>query len=155
MQLHLFGAATASGEAFRQLATTRHQGWRVLAYSREPADHLHHFHSADFSNPAAFQPAGAPGSPASWISFGPIWLLAPFLEQLATHHPERLSGLGGLIACSSSSALTKRFAANPFDRELATRLTSAEDQLLSTCRRLQVTCHSPSTPSSSQAWPWP
>jgi len=144
MQLHLFGAATASGEAFRQLATTRHQGWRVLAYSREPADHLHqfhHFHSADFCNPAAFQPAGAPGGPATWISFGPIWLLAPFLEQLATHHPERLSGLGGLIACSSSSALTKRFAANPFDRELATRLTGAEDQLLSTCRRLQVTCH--------------
>ena len=143
MQLHLFGAATVSGEAFRQLATTTHQGWRLAAYSREPADHLHRLqnvHSADFSNPAAFRPAGVPGGPAIWISFGPIWLLAPFLEQLATHHPERLSGLNGLIACSSSSALTKRFAANRFDRELAARLTGAEDQLLSTCHRLQVTC---------------
>ena len=143
MQLHLFGAATASGEAFRQLATSRHQGWQLDAYSREPADHLHRLenvHSADFSNPAAFRPAGVPGGPAIWISFGPIWLLAPFLEQLATHHPERLRGLKGLIACSSSSALTKRFAANRFDRELAARLTGAEDQLLSTCHRLQVTC---------------
>jgi len=143
MQLHLFGAATASGEAFRQLAASRHQGWQVAAYSREPADHLHRLqnvHSADFSNPAAFRPAGVGGGPAIWISFGPIWLLAPFLEQLSKHYPERLQDLRGLIASSSSSALTKRFAANDFDRALAARLISAEDQLLATCRHLDVPC---------------
>ncbi|WP_341900420.1 hypothetical protein [Synechococcus sp. UW140] len=80
------------------------------------------------------------GIPALWISFGPIWLLAPFLEQLAQHHPERLQDFCGLIACSSSSALTKRFAANNFDRALVARLISAEDQLLATCRHLDVPC---------------
>jgi hypothetical protein len=46
-----------------------------------------------------------------------------------------------VIACSSSSAITKRFAANRCDRELLARLSGAEDQLLATCGRLQVPCH--------------
>ena len=141
MQLHLFGAATPSGEAFRQLVTSRPQGRRLYVYSRHPADHRHQVHAADFSNPAGFQPAGTQNDgPAIWVSFGPIWLLAPFLEHLATHHPERLRGLHGLIACSSSSVLTKRFASNRFDRDLAARLISAEHQLLATCRDLHMPC---------------
>ena len=140
MQLHLFGAATPSGEAFRQLTRSTHQGWQRPAYTRQPADQLGNVHWADFSHPADFRPAGVPGGPAIWVSFGPIWLLAPFLEQLAAHHPERLSGLCGLIACSSSSALTKRFAANHVDRELAARLIGAEELLLTTSRDLQVPC---------------
>lgn len=135
MQIHLFGAATPTGEALRQRAASAQPHGPLLAYSRRSADH-----SADFTNPSAFCPAGEPGAPAIWISFGPIWLLAPFLEQLAREHPERLAGLRGLIACSSSSALTKRYAANRFDRELVARLRGAEHQLLATCRRLQVPC---------------
>lgn len=118
--LHLFGAATPSGEALRQLALTADPARPLHAYSRQapaPANW------ADFTNPEVFRPAGKPGTPAIWISFGPIWLLAPFLEHLARDHPERLTGLRGLIACSSSSAITKRFAANRFDRELVARLT--------------------------------
>ena len=135
MELHLFGAATPTGEAFLQQAANAHPPWTLHAYSRRSAAT-----PADFTTPAAFVPAGNPGSPAVWISFGPIWLLAPFLEQLALEHPERLAGLRGLIACSSSSAITKRFAANRFDRELVERLSAAEEQLLATCRSLQVPC---------------
>ena len=135
MELHLFGAATPTGEAFRQQAANADLPWPLHAYSRRAA-----VTPADFTNPAAFQPAGNPGAPALWISFGPIWLLAPFLEQLALEHPESLAGLRGLIACSSSSAITKRFAANRFDRELVARLSGAEDQLFTLCRSLQVPC---------------
>jgi hypothetical protein len=94
----------------------------------------------DFCDPGAFHPGGEPSAPGLWISFGPIWLLAPFLEQLALKHPERLQGLRGVIACSSSSAITKRFATNRFDRELVALLTTAEDQLIATCRRLEQPC---------------
>lgn len=135
MELHLFGSATSTGEAFRKQVAGANPALPLHAYSRRS-----NANPADFSNPAAFRPAGVPGRPAIWISFGPIWLLAPFLEQLATHHPERLSGLNGLIGCSSSSAITKRFAANRFDRELVAQLSGAEDQLLAICRRLQVPC---------------
>lgn len=135
MELHLFGAATPTGEAFRQKAANAHPPWPLHAYSRHSAAT-----PVDFTNPAAFRPAGNPGARAFWISFGPIWLLAPFLEQLAIEHPERLVGLRGLIACSSSSAITKRFAANRLDRELVARLSVAEDQLFAICSRLQVPC---------------
>jgi hypothetical protein len=135
MELHLFGAATPTGEAFRQQAANTDLSWRLHAYSRRSA-----FTPADLTNPAAFRPAGKQGGPALWISFGPIWLLAPFLEELAREQPERLVGLRGLIACSSSSSITKRFAANRLDRELVARLSGAEDQLLATCRRVQVPC---------------
>ena len=135
MQLHLFGSATPTGEAFRYHASNADHPWPLHAYSRRSAAN-----PADFTNPNVFRPAGNPGAPAIWISFGPIWLLAPFLEQLALEHSDRLAGLRGLIACSSSSAITKRFAANRFDRELVAHLSGSEDQLLATCSRLQVPC---------------
>ena len=136
MQIHLFGAATPSGEAFRQLIKTDGRYAPLLCYSRSHPERLH----ADFNDPTTFRPGGEPGTAALWISFGPIWLLAPFFEHLAESHPERLQGLQGLIACSSSSVLTKRFSANSFDRELVARLARAEDQLLVTCKRFQLSC---------------
>lgn len=138
--LHLFGAATPSGESFRRLVDPLANRYDLAVYSRRARAGCVGSHVADFENPCAFQPVGDLASPAIWISFGPIWLLAPFLEQLATKYPERLRGLRGLIACSSSSVLTKRFAANRFDRELVTRLIDAEDKLLAISSRLEIAC---------------
>lgn len=138
MNLHLFGAATPTGAAFRQLVGASSVHGPVLAYSRSLNNTA--TLTANFSDPSAFCPGGDFGSPGFWISFGPIWLFAPFLSCLASDFPERLQGLRGVIACSSSSAITKRFAANPFDRDLIARLNGAEEQLLATCRRLQVPC---------------
>jgi len=112
----------------------------VWAYSRgqSPVDTANHY--VDFSDPPSFRPSFEESSPSVWVSFAPIWLFAPFLNQLVTSYPDRLFGLRGVIACSSSSAITKRFAFNRFDRELLARLSGAEDQLLATCRSLQVPC---------------
>mgnify|MGYP003952635197 CR=1 FL=1 len=133
--LHCFGASTPSGEALRNLV-----GSDLVGYSRKSFAANGWLHFADLNDPAGFNPAGQPAAPAVWISFAPIWLLVPFLERLVTHHPERLQGLRGLIACSSSSSVTKRFAANRFDRQLAARLTYAEDRMLAICRELLVPC---------------
>jgi len=136
MQLHLFGAQTSTGEALKRQLCSTHSVFPIFPYSRRNPSLL----TADFRDPGAFHPGGEPSAPGLWISFGPIWLLAPFLERLALENPERLQGLRGVIACSSSSAITKRFAANRFDRELVARLTAAEDQLITTCRRLELSC---------------
>ena len=140
LQLHLFGASTASGQAFRCLVPKVSDEYRLWPYSRRPALRDSTFSSADFDAPSDFYLAGKVGASALLISFAPIWLLAPFFEQLATNFPDRLRDLSGLIACSSSSAVTKRFAANRFDRQLVARLIGAEDQLLATCRGLGVSC---------------
>jgi len=140
IQIHLFGAATGSGESFRAQAFSELHHCPLFAYSRNCGKIGADYHYLDFNSPGSFYPAGDLAAPSVWISFGPIWLLAPFFEQLSISRPERLANVVGMIACSSSSVLTKRFAANSFDRELAARLASAEDQLLSACRRLSVGC---------------
>jgi hypothetical protein len=139
-QFHLFGAATGTGESFRYQALSAFPDCSLYAYSRQPNKIGVAAHHADFSKPEVFHPAGDLNTRSVWISFGPIWLLAPFFEQLALRYPERLAHLSGLIVSSSSSAITKRFASNLFDRELAARLTSAEDRLLSVCQSLGVEC---------------
>jgi len=136
MHLHLFGAATPTGEAMKQQLRSAHPEFQLVAYSRRDSSLL----PVDFGDPCSFRPGGEPSASSLWISFGPIWLLAPFLERLALKHPQQLQGLCGVIACSSSSAITKRFAANRFDRELVARLTTAEDRLIATCRRLELPC---------------
>ena len=125
MKIHLFGAATPTGQALHNLAKVD-----LVGYSRKVSAPTSWLHPADFSYPAAFHPAGQASTPAVWISFAPIWLFASFLDVLAVQHPERLLGLRGVIACSSSSVITKCFASNRFDRRLVARLAFAEEQLL-------------------------
>jgi hypothetical protein len=74
------------------------------------------------------------------VSFAPIWLLAPFLRSISTHQPQILEGLVGVIACSSSSFMTKRFAFNKKDRDLALCLSEAHSILWTTCGNLGIPC---------------
>lgn len=130
MILRCFGATTATGQAFQAVVSKQLPLLKLQPCGR-PA--------GDLTDPASVQ-ALATGAPSAWISFAPIWVLAPCLEALARHTPECLQGLRGVIACSSSSVVTKRFAANAFDQQLVARLEAAEDQLLSTCQELGVPC---------------
>jgi len=68
------------------------------------------------------------GSIPEWIAVCPIWAAAeqfPLLEA---------SGARRLVALSSTSRFTKRDSAAPADRALASRLASAEDELLERSR---------------------
>jgi hypothetical protein len=137
----LFGAGTPSGCALVEAAGKR----PVLAAGRRRPQlaggasgaEQQGFLAVDLNNPDGFQP---PPQPLWWISFAPIWHLAPFLENLRRNRPLCLQELRGVVACSSSSALTKRFAANGFDRALVRRLREAEQGLLDTCAALGVPC---------------
>lgn len=135
LTLHCFGAATTSGEALRRLCECD-----AFGYSRSSSSCSDWLYPADLTDPSSFQFASSLDSHSILVSFAPIWLFAPFLESLASQDPDHLCRLGGVIACSSSSSITKRFASNSFDRNLVARLTVSEDQLLSTCRKLGVPC---------------
>ena len=136
MQIHLFGAQTPTGEALKKQLCSSQAPFQLIAYSRRDPSLL----PADFINPGGFRPGGEAGAPGLWMSFAPIWLLASFLERLALEHSERLQGLRGVIACSSSSVITKRFTTNRIDRQLVARLITAEDHLIDTCSRLELPC---------------
>lgn len=130
----LFGASTPSGAAFLEAAGNR----KVMVAGRQcpPGWPQQRFLACDLSDPA---PAPLPLN-GLVVSFAPLWHLGPFLAaHLAGAEPGR-SGLRGVVACSSSSVLTKRFAANPDDRALVRRLEDAEDTLEAACRDAAIGC---------------
>ena len=134
MTIHLFGASTPVGESF-----CRKTHDDVIVYSRNPSKLSHSSAFADLSQPDNFHPAPALG-PSVWISFAPIWLFGPFLSHLECNYPERLQGVVGIIACSSSSVITKRFASNEYDRALVAQLFKSEELIISSCTRLSIHC---------------
>lgn len=142
--LHLFGSSTPCGHAFRMLAAQVNPTFLIHLYSRNRVLSDRNSsapNTADFLDPSKFWPAGKKGEHSIWISVAPIWLFAEFFSHLADQYPERLVGLRAVVACSSSSVITKRFAFNSYDRDLANRLDEAEQLLFSTCSHLGVTCH--------------
>ena len=131
--IHLFGASTATGEAFRQQASCSKHLQQIKAYSRNNPEMT----PLDFRNPESFK-LDSPEEDNIWVSFGPIWLLAGFLEYLDQKKPKVLHKIQGVIACSSSSASTKRYAFNAYDKELAQKLISSEEQIQAICQRNSI-----------------
>lgn len=127
----LFGATSPSGQALVALAAGREL---VVAGRREPlapdgGSEAPPFLRCDLEDTGTWAavPAGL------LVSFAPIWSFAPWLEHFASRDPAGFGRLRGVIACSSSSVITKRFAANRFDRDLVQRLRQAEESLGRTC----------------------
>ena len=118
MRIHLFGAATPTGAFFERSAGSHPSAFEVRSYSRTDPSKS----QLDLLAPERFDPSLVhPGDVL--VSFAPIWLFAPFIAHLHANNPGWLKTLGGIVACSSSSALTKRFAFNRFDRALVARLS--------------------------------
>jgi len=135
----LFGATTASGAACLELTVGRPVV--VAGRSRPPGWPLDRFLAIDLNAASLPSPDPLPEG-ALLVSFAPIWLLAPFLAALQ----DCLAGLGRplpiatVVACSSSSVITKRFAANRQDRRLVERLLRAEDSVAATCTTASIPC---------------
>jgi len=130
----LFGATSPSGLAFLQgagsLKVTVAGRRRPQGFADGPFQ-LCDLRAADsLEHPLA----------GTLVSFAPLWDLAPFLARLAEQHPERLAAVRAVVACSSSSVITKRFAFNRFDRDLVQRLTASQELLISTCKDLGLPC---------------
>lgn len=74
------------------------------------------------------------------VSFSPIWLLAKYLTKVWLEQPDRLRNLCGIVAVSSSSFMTKRFAFSDYDKGLAERLNDAHTSVIHICEKLDISC---------------
>ena len=105
-------------------------GHSVHAISRRPLDA-----SAPgarwFRIDVAHEAAALPPAPTA-IHLAPLWLAPPLVARLADQ------GLDRLIAFGSTSRFTKERSADPTERDLARRLTDAEDQVRAACERQGV-----------------
>ncbi len=139
--LVIFGANSLCGEALIE-QLPEGTPWRCLGRRLPPGVAAERWQSCDLNDLSAtgLQAAAAalPAGPQVWIAFAHIWLVAPLLQALRAGLPDCLADLRGVVACSSSSVITKRFAANGFDRDLVRRLSASQEQLLADCAELGV-----------------
>ena len=74
------------------------------------------------------------------VSFAPIWLVKNLIKKLEENNLNELKTLKGVILYSSTSAITKRFAANTFDKILSKELISSEKEILSIFKKYSINC---------------
>ncbi len=74
------------------------------------------------------------------VSFAPIWLVKNLISKLEEKNLNKLKTLKGAIIYSSTSAITKKFAANTFDKKLSKLLISSEDKILSIFKKYSINC---------------
>ena len=134
MTIILLGSNNPSGASF--LANYKHSP--VEVWGRKKPDGLtSSYIYCDLLDPASIKHQSLSGV---IVSFAPIWLLASFLATLAKEMPETLHKLTGIIACSSSSFATKRFAYNTEDKQLVSKLLTAHSSLQDLAKELSIPC---------------
>lgn len=120
MIIYLFGATTLSGQAFINEYKKNFFDIDLITFSRTNKKNK----ILDFDDAENF--IQDINDNYLIVSFAPIWKLADYLNRIFLNKPHQLKGLKGILACSSSSIYTKKFAANKFDQYLYLRLYKSE-----------------------------
>ena len=74
------------------------------------------------------------------VSFAPIYLVKNLIKKLEENNLNKLKTLKGVIIYSSTSAVTKKFAANAIDKNLSKKLISSENEILSIFKKYSINC---------------
>jgi hypothetical protein len=124
--VHIFGATTATGEYLKEKIKYFFPGIKIFTYSRNNSNTNH----IDLNN----VDAKVINYKKDYviINVSPIWLLSKFLENSVVNNTIK-SNLKGIITCSSSSVITKRFSSNKFDKSLVRKLKISEEKVLKIC----------------------
>ena len=134
MNIYLFGKTSLSGEVFYDYFSLKKPKFKIHSFSRDKKKG----YKIDLKNPSSFSLIN--NDDFIIISFAPIWHLADFLNDLFYHKKAKLKNLKGIIACSSTSALTKRFESNAFDKNLVKKLLRSEKKIISIAEKLYINC---------------
>ena len=134
MNIYLFGKTSLSGEVFYDYFNLKNTKYKIYSFSRDEKKG----YKVDLRNPNTFSLIN--NDEFILISFAPIWHLADFLNDLFDHKKSKLINLKGIIACSSTSALTKRFESNNYDKNLVKNLLRSEKKIISIAEKLNINC---------------
>ena len=130
MNIHIFGSSNPTGQAFLNLISNKLPSSEIFIFSRR-----NKINFVDFDHASSYKPNN--NKEYVLISFAPIWKIANFLDQLFSKKSSSLKKIKGLIICSSSSVMTKRFASNKFDKDLYYKLLDSEDKILKLSNKLK------------------
>tara|TARA_A100001388_G_scaffold60142_1_gene41537 strand:- start:241 stop:1125 length:885 start_codon:yes stop_codon:yes gene_type:complete len=134
MNIYLFGKSSLSGETFYEYFNSQKNSDKIHYFSRDAKDG----NKLDLTNPSTFNLVDS--NKFKIISFAPIWDLSYFLDYLFKNDKDKLNNLEEIIACSSTSALTKRFESNNFDKKLSSNLIRSEEMIMEIAQKLRIAC---------------
>ena len=134
MNIYIFGKTSLSGEFFYQYLHFKQKKYKIYSFSRDKKKG----YKLDLQNPDSFSFIN--DEDFILISFAPIWHLAYFLNYLFHHKNQNLKNLKGIIACSSTSAITKKFEFNSYDKNLSKKLLISETKVFSIAEKLNINC---------------
>ena len=134
MNIYLFGKSSLSGQAFYEYFNSQKSINKIYSFSRDSKQG----YNLDLRQPFTFKLVDS--NKFKIISFAPIWDLSYFLDYLFIYEKSKLENLEGIIACSSTSALTKRFETNDFDKNLSSTLIKSEEKIIGIAQELKIDC---------------
>ncbi len=135
IEIELFGATTPSGNDFLQNFQNKDLNNKIYSYSRYEGNFL----QFDLKKPNNFQ-TKITSKKGIWVSFAPIWDFSFFLEWIYKNKKKNLNNVIGILVCSSTSLLTKRFAYNNFDKKLVKNLQNSENIISQISEQLNISC---------------
>ena len=135
MNIYLFGKTSLSGEVFYKYFKEKKNFNKIYSFSRSEK----YSFKIDLKKPNLFSLIN--NNKFIIISFAPIWDLSYFLNYLFNNEKHKLENLDGIIACSSTSAITKRFESNHFDKNLSSKIIRSEEQIIEMAKKLEISCH--------------
>ena len=68
-----------------------------------------------------------------WIFLCPIWEIVNFLNNLKSKKNFKQFQIKGIICCSSTSVITKKFSWHNYDKKLVSKISSAEKNIIKIC----------------------
>ena len=125
VELHLFGASSPTGKRLIE-KLSNNRSLELICYSRSNPCYKY----IDLSK-KKYKLSSNYDKPIILVSLSPIWLFADFFTNICKKNKNFLKNLKGIIICSSSSVITKRFASNDFDKNLVSRLLLSENKIIS------------------------
>lgn len=135
MNIHLFGATTNCGEEFIRFSSLKRTSGNIFSYSHKNTNYKY----CNLSENLKINLFNS-DSQSILVSFSPIWLFSNYLNFNYKNHINELKGIKGIIACSSSSVITKKYAFNSYDKALVKKLSESEDKLVNLCKKLNISC---------------
>lgn len=135
----LFGSRTTTGNEFIKALKRSGNQFSLIIYSRkrEPG-----YHQLDLTESRTFRTLSKTSfhTKTTLVSYSPIWLFAGFLERVSAQNPQDLNTVNTVLACSSSSAETKAYSFNDFDKNLSKKLKLAEQSIFKICEQYSINC---------------
>lgn len=132
MNIHLFGSTNPTGSAFLDIS----KNFIIHIWGRNRPENF--FGTFNYCDLSTSPQAHCNSLDGILVSFAPIWLIASFIQDLYQFDPRKLSNLRGVIACSSSSFMTKRFAFSEDDKKLVFKLSQAHHVISTVCQYLNI-----------------